>query len=103
MTTTVGPRPPRRRRRPPRRRRPRPPARLRRDARRGSRKAGAALVQGHDRRDGRGRARGSPRAARNRHHTALTLSTLVAHGFSGVRDPVLPDWLTYYASALVLI
>jgi hypothetical protein len=33
----------------------------------------------------------------------LSSSTLVAHGFSGVRDPVLPDWLTYYGSALVLI
>jgi hypothetical protein len=33
----------------------------------------------------------------------VTLLQLVAHGFSGIRDPVLPDWLTYYASALVLI
>ena len=27
----------------------------------------------------------------------------LAHGIGGVRDPVLPDWLMYYAGALVLI
>jgi hypothetical protein len=27
----------------------------------------------------------------------------LAHGFSGIRDPVLPDWLMYYAASLVLI
>ena len=27
----------------------------------------------------------------------------LAHGIGGVRDPVLPDWLMYYAGSLVLI
>jgi hypothetical protein len=34
----------------------------------------------------------------------VTLAFLLAHGIGGeVRDPVLPDWLMYYAAAIVLI
>lgn len=33
----------------------------------------------------------------------MSLLLPLAHGIGGVRDPVLPDWLMYYAGALVLI
>ncbi len=33
----------------------------------------------------------------------MTLLLPLAHGLGGVRDPVLPDWLMYYAGSLVLI
>lgn len=33
----------------------------------------------------------------------MTILLPLAHGIGGVRDPVLPDWLMYYAGSLVLI
>jgi hypothetical protein len=33
----------------------------------------------------------------------VSLTLPLAHGIGGVRDPVLPDWLMYYAAAIVLI
>jgi hypothetical protein len=33
----------------------------------------------------------------------VTFALPLAHGIGGVRDPVLPDWLMYYAASLVLI
>jgi hypothetical protein len=33
----------------------------------------------------------------------VTILLPLAHGLGGVRDPVLPDWLMYYAGSLVLI
>ena len=33
----------------------------------------------------------------------MTFALPLAHGIGGVRDPVLPDWLMYYAASLVLI
>jgi hypothetical protein len=33
----------------------------------------------------------------------VSLQLPLAHGLGGVRDPVLPDWLMYYAGSLVLI
>jgi hypothetical protein len=33
----------------------------------------------------------------------VTFLLPIAHGIGGVRDPVLPDWLMYYAGSLVLI
>ena len=33
----------------------------------------------------------------------MSLALPLAHGLGGVRDPVLPDWLMYYAAAIVLI
>ena len=33
----------------------------------------------------------------------MSLTIPLAHGIGGIRDPVLPDWLMYYAAALTLI
>jgi hypothetical protein len=33
----------------------------------------------------------------------VSLTLPLAHGIGGVRDPVLPDWLMYYAASIVLI
>jgi hypothetical protein len=33
----------------------------------------------------------------------VSLTLPLAHGIGGIRDPVLPDWLMYYAAAIVLI
>jgi hypothetical protein len=33
----------------------------------------------------------------------MSLAIPLAHGIGGIRDPVLPDWLMYYAAALTLI
>lgn len=33
----------------------------------------------------------------------MNLVLPIAHGIGGVRDPVLPDWLMYYAASIVLI
>src|SRR5215210_945047 len=33
----------------------------------------------------------------------MSLALPLAHGLSGIRDPILPDWLMYYAGALALI
>src|SRR4029450_11479612 len=58
---------------------------------------------GHHQRNRRGRARAARRTARAHHHAVMSLTIPLAHGIGGIRDPVLPDWLMYYAAALTLI